>query len=93
MQPDFAEEMKHTTNIADAVAKLHLEKGDALIVDATVIDATILAKSLIGPKGTAIIAVSPLRGQTVKDAFLVMHEEELKALTKEKLKELLDAAS
>lgn len=79
-----------------AVAKLHLEEGDSLIVDARVFDVKELLRGLRHakvPKNTRIFPVVTNIGETVRDSFLVMHAEELTKLSKEKIKELHDAAS
>lgn len=78
--------------MSDAVAKLHLEVGDGLILDARMFTTTDLRLTRI-PQDVRLFPVIPLEGQTVRDCFLVMHDEELRKLTVEKLKELLDAAS
>jgi hypothetical protein len=72
----------------EAVAKLHLEKGDALIVDGTVFDVFSMANKL-NANDCVVFPVFPVKGQTIKQAFFVMQEEELKQATKEQIVKLL----
>jgi hypothetical protein len=74
--------------INEAVAKLHLEKGDALIVDGTVFDVFSMANKL-NANDCVVFPVFPVKGQTIKQAFFVMQEEELKKATKEQIVKLL----
>jgi hypothetical protein len=74
--------------INEAVAKLHLEKGDALIVDGTVFDVFSMANKL-NANDCVVFPVFPVKGQTIKQAFFVMQEEELKQATKEQIVKIL----
>ncbi len=67
-----------------AVAKLHLEPGDALVIDARVfnIDEFRLASA---PRETRIFPVLPNIGETVKEAFATVHAKEIETMSKNKL--------
>lgn len=75
------------------IAKLHLGPGDSIIVDGSAFDVTEFAKNLRVPKGCnqgMIFAAFPTVGQSLREAFIVMKETELRALTRETLLKLLE---
>jgi hypothetical protein len=69
----------------EAVAKLHLEPGDALVVDVRVFTSPEDMHFSQAPRDVRIFAVLPLPGETVQDAFCTLHAAEIDKLTKEKL--------
>jgi hypothetical protein len=75
----------------DAVAKLHLEGGDALVVDARVFTRPEDMHFSRAPRDVRIFAVVPNVGETVHDAFCTVHAEQIESLTKKKLFEMIRA--
>jgi len=75
----------------EAVAKLHLESGDALVVDARVFECPEDMHFSRAPRDVRIFAVMPNPGETVHDAFCTVHANEIENLTKKKLFEMIRA--
>jgi hypothetical protein len=75
----------------DAVAKLHLEGGDALVVDARVFTRPEDMHFSRAPRDVRIFAVVPNVGETVHEAFCTVHAEQIESLTKKKLFEMIRA--
>jgi hypothetical protein len=75
----------------DAVANLHLEPGDALVVDARVFTRPEDMHFSRAPRDVRIFAVVPNVGETVHDAFCTVHAEQIESLTKKKLFEMIRA--
>jgi hypothetical protein len=77
--------------IDSAVAKLHLEPGDALVVDARAFIDPQNMHFARAPRDVRIFAVFPTGDQTVEEAFTVLHAAQLEGLTQKKLYEMVRA--
>ncbi len=77
--------------IDSAVAKLHLEPGDALVVDARAFIDPQNMHFARAPRDVRIFAVFPAGDQTVEEAFTVLHAAQLEGLTQKKLYEMVRA--
>jgi hypothetical protein len=74
--------------IDEAIAKLHLEKGDALVLDASVFKVDDFRMATV-PSQVRLFCVLPHVGKTVRDAFCILHAQEIERLTKDKLESLI----
>jgi hypothetical protein len=75
----------------EAVAKLHLEPGDALVVDSRVFTSPEDMHFSQAPRDVRIFAVLPNPSETVHHAFCTLHAAEIDKLTKDKLFRVLRA--
>jgi hypothetical protein len=74
----------------EAVAKLHLEPGDALVVDGRIFSSSEDMKfSSKTARDCRIFVVYPQNGESVSKAFATLHAGELEALTKNKLYDMM----
>jgi hypothetical protein len=67
------------------VAKLHLEPGDSLLIDMRMFDVEEMRFPRDVPTDVRIFPVIPERDGTLRDAFDIIHQDELAKLTREKL--------
>lgn len=72
----------------EAIAKLHLEKGDALVVDARLFNVEEFRLTTV-PSQCRFFGIVPMPGETVHDAFCTLHAQEIERLTKDKLESLI----